>query len=112
MKRIYARFNLVGDNYLVESYKIVDDTKEFRVSQVKYLLKRDFKMNDSTQVLFINHDSDELAVSDKDHSNNKPKFIFKMMSYNEVAEEIKNTYQFMIEQDLDELKQEWLNYKE
>lgn len=114
MKRIYARFNLVGNNYLIENYKIVNDSKEFRELQVNALRKRGEAIEDIHASQFTDNESNELILGriDGNSKNRKPKRKFRILSYNEVAEEIKHTYQFMIEQDLDELKQEWLNYKE
>lgn len=114
MKRIYAKFNLVNNDYIIEDYKIIEDSKEFRESQVDSLTKRGEFIETIHAANFICNNTNELVVGNvsEDLSNNKTRRKFKILSYNEVAEEIKKAYQFMIEQDLDELKQAWLNCEE
>ena len=114
MKRIYAKFNLVNNDYLIEDYRIIEDSKEFRESQVDSLKKRGEFIETIHATNFIYNNTNELVVVNvsEDLSNNKTRRKFKILSYNEVAEEIKKAYQFMIEQDLDELKQAWLNCEE
>lgn len=114
MKKIYAKFNLVNNDYIIEDYKIIKDSKEFRESQVDSLKKRGEFIETIHATNFICNDINELVVGNvsEDLSNSKARKKIKILSYNEVAEEIKKAYQFMIEQDLDELKQAWLNCEE
>lgn len=114
MKRIYARFDLVNNDYLLNDYKIINDTKEFRKSQVESLIARKVPIEGKQIESFVDNESDELLLGllHEDYNNEKSKVKIKILSYNELAEEIKKAYQVMVEQNLEDLKKSWLEYKE